>query len=244
MKTVSIKPFFTYYGGKWRAAPKYPAPIHDTIVEPFAGAAGYSMRNSQKKIILIEKNQKMAAVWSYLIASKYSEIMSLPLLEAGQSVDDLKVCQEAKWLIGLNCNKGAAAPCKSMSAWSAGKPNEFWGEYRRARIAEGVTFIKHWSLINDDYSAAPGIEATWFIDPPYNNKAGSYYPTQVGDYSSLGDWCKKRKGQVIVCENDGADWLPFRPFMAIKANNSKNGGKVSLEVLWTNEETSNDLFNE
>jgi len=33
-----LKPFWQYYGGKWRAAPHYPKPRHDTIVEPFAGA--------------------------------------------------------------------------------------------------------------------------------------------------------------------------------------------------------------
>lgn len=29
-----LKPFFYFYGGKWRAAPKYPRPEHDFIVEP------------------------------------------------------------------------------------------------------------------------------------------------------------------------------------------------------------------
>ena len=32
----TIRPFFGFYGGKWRDAPKYyPVPEHDTIVEPF-----------------------------------------------------------------------------------------------------------------------------------------------------------------------------------------------------------------
>lgn len=34
---MTLKPFWRYYGGKWRAAPSYPAPLHNTIVEPFAG---------------------------------------------------------------------------------------------------------------------------------------------------------------------------------------------------------------
>jgi site-specific DNA-adenine methylase len=229
-----MKPFFTYYGGKWRAAPRYPAPICDTIIEPFAGAAGYSVRHHQKKVILIEKNPKMAAVWRYLIKSTAEEIMSLPLISEGQSVDDLNVCQEAKWFIGLNCNKGAATPCKKLSKWFKDKPNQFWGDAWRLRVAHGVTLIKHWTLIEGDYSNAPQIKATWFIDPPYNNKAGSHYPTQVTDYSALANWCKSRQGQVMVCENEGADWLPFEPFLAIKANNSKNGGKISMESLWTN----------
>jgi hypothetical protein len=32
-----LRPFWRYYGGKWRAAPRYPAPRYDTIIEPFAG---------------------------------------------------------------------------------------------------------------------------------------------------------------------------------------------------------------
>jgi hypothetical protein len=35
----NLKPFIRLYGGKYRAAPRYPKPLHDT---PFAGAAGYS----------------------------------------------------------------------------------------------------------------------------------------------------------------------------------------------------------
>jgi site-specific DNA-adenine methylase len=53
-----LKPFFCYYGGKWRAAPHYPAPEHDRIIEPFAGAAGYSMRYPQKRVALYEKDPK------------------------------------------------------------------------------------------------------------------------------------------------------------------------------------------
>ncbi len=37
---TDLKPFFCYFGGKWRAAPHYPTPKHAEIVEPFAGAAG------------------------------------------------------------------------------------------------------------------------------------------------------------------------------------------------------------
>jgi site-specific DNA-adenine methylase len=229
-----FRPFFTYYGSKWRAAPRYPFPMHDTIVEPFAGAAGYSIRHANKKVILVEKNAKMASVWRYLIKATSAEILSLPLIKPGQSVDDLNISQEARILIGLNCNKGAASPSKRLSKWANGKPNEFWGEKFRQRVAQNVERIKHWTLIESDYSNAPKINATWFIDPPYNNKAGSYYPTQVEDYQSLATWCKSRQGQVMVCENEGADWLPFEPFLAIKANNSKNGGKISMEAIWQN----------
>ena len=50
-----LRPFFGYYGGKWRDALKhYPEPDHETIVEPFAGSAGFSLRYAHRKIILCE----------------------------------------------------------------------------------------------------------------------------------------------------------------------------------------------
>ena len=44
MPAHALLPFWAYYGGKWRSAPRYPAPVHGRIIEPFAGAAGYAMR--------------------------------------------------------------------------------------------------------------------------------------------------------------------------------------------------------
>jgi site-specific DNA-adenine methylase len=233
---VSIKPFWTYYGGKYRAALHYPYPIHETIIEPFAGAAGYALRYSERKIILVEKNPKVAATWRYLLRVTAKEVRDLPLLQAGQTVDDLSVCEEARYLIGWNLNKGATAPCRSPSAWMrSGKVmSQFWSEERRERVASQVDRIRHWQFIEGDYTDAPDIEATWFIDPPYIG-AGKHYPTQPDDFKNLGDWCRERKGQVMVCENVGATWLPFKPFMNIKANESKRGGKVSQEALWVNE---------
>lgn len=232
---MSIKPFWTYYGGKYRAALHYPAPNYDTIVEPFAGAAGYALRYANFRIILVEKNPKVAATWRYLLRVSAAEVRALPLIQPGQTVDDLLVCEEARYLIGWNLNKGATAPCRSPSAWMrSGKVmSQFWSEERRERVASQVDRIRHWQLIEGDYTAAPDVEATWFIDPPYIG-AGKHYPTQPDDFKKLGDWCRERKGQVMVCENVGATWLPFAPFLNIKANESKRGGKVSREALWVN----------
>lgn len=77
-KRVRLKPFFSFYGGKWRAAPRYPAPEHSTIIEPFAGSAGYSVRHHEQNVILYEIDPVIAGVWDYLIHAKESEIMSLP----------------------------------------------------------------------------------------------------------------------------------------------------------------------
>lgn len=54
--TRAMRPFFGYYGGKWRDAVKnYPAPEHAVIVEPFAGSAGYALRYPDRKVVLCER---------------------------------------------------------------------------------------------------------------------------------------------------------------------------------------------
>jgi hypothetical protein len=97
--------------------------------------------------------------------------------------------------------------------------------------------IRHWTLIEGTYDAAPSVSATWFIDPPYQI-AGKHYRfgCEGIDYASLGMWCAARQGQVMVCENVGAAWLPFRPWRDIKASAAKHGGKVSHEAIWTNDQ--------
>lgn len=228
-------PFFCFYGGKWRSAPKYPSPKHFTIIEPFAGAAGYSVRHHKHDIILVEKDCIIASVWKYLIGATRKDILDLPLISDFQSVDALDICQAAKYLIGFWLNKGCALPCKKPSLWMRQKirPNSFWGEVIRERIANQVEHIKHWEIIHGDYSSAPDVVATWFIDPPYS-VAGKHYRENRVNFSQVGKWCLERKGQVIACENTGADWLPFQHFMTAKSNEGGNGKGKSHEAIWTN----------
>ena len=232
---MRLKPFFCFYGGKWRMAPRYPPPCHDTIVEPFAGAAGYATRYSARNVVLVERDPTVAALWKFLIGVSSSEIRALPILQPGETTDDVAACEEARSLIGFWLNKGSAAPRKKQSAWMRGgtRPNSYWGETIRARIASQVDDIRHWQIIEGDYSAAPTIEATWFIDPPYSNAAGRHYNYSVLDYSSLATWCRTRTGQVMTCENVGASWLPFEPFIVSKTS-AAYGKPDSSEALWTN----------
>ena len=236
MKT--IRPFFTFYGGKYRAAPRYPKPKHSRIIEPFAGSAGYSMRYPDLNVTLVDADPVIAGVWDFLIRSTSTEIRALPLMSAGQHVDELAVCQEARWFIGFCLNKGRSAPSKTMSAWGC-EPRysqQFWGETIRERAASQVDRIKHWQIIHGDYTAAPDVEATWFIDPPYQ-VMGKHYVHRLVDYEALATWSRSRRGQVTVCENEGATWLPFRPFLTLKANESRTGGKRSKEAIWQNRST-------
>jgi len=232
-----MKPFFTYYGGKYRAAPKYPAPIYNRIVEPFAGSAGYAVRYPHKEIILIDKDEKICGVWDYLInASKY-DILSLPNIQPNQTVDDLSVGQSEKWLIGFWLNKGAAQPCKKPSAWmrAGSHDSSFWGDAIKQRIAVQCEKISHWQIIQGSYNSYDFGRATYFVDPPYYDMGRHYkHGANDIDFSALASWCQSQIGQVIVCENTGATWLPFVHFMDAKATESKNGGKISKEAIWIN----------
>ena len=67
---TGLRPFWCYFGGKWRAAPHYPAPIHSTIVEPFAGAAGYSTRYPDRQVVLIDKDPVIVGLWRYLTRAR------------------------------------------------------------------------------------------------------------------------------------------------------------------------------
>ena len=225
--------FFSYFGGKFMRSRHYPAPRYDVVVEPFAGAAGYSVRHQLgRKAILLDTSPFVAGVWRYLIAASPSDILALPLMEPGQSVDDLSVCQEARWLLGFWINQGSAVPKKTMGGRASNSVFGTWGEKPRARLAAQVPLINAWECHEADYTEAPDAEATWFIDPPYASHPG-HYPGGAPDFSALAAWCRSRRGQALVCETSGADWLPFRPITTVAGASHR----ITTEMLWTNDAT-------
>lgn len=228
-----VRPFFGFYGGKWRDTPKhYPTPIHETIVEPFAGSAGYSLRHADRKVVLCDLDPVIAGVWGYLIGASSAEVLALPDVEPDQTVDDLGVCQEARWLIGFWLNRGVPRPRRSPSRWMRDgiRPGSFWGQRVRATIAGQVEHIRHWQVFNCAYQDCPvSHEATWFIDAPYQRAGRHYTFGSAGiDYAELGGWCRSRPGQLIVCEAGGADWLPFEPLSDVKTTRATR----ALEQVW------------
>jgi hypothetical protein len=226
-------PFWRYYGGKWRAAPLYPQPRHKQIIEPFAGAAGYSLRYAHHDVLLIDASEKVCGVWDYLIHASAAEIRALPDLVRGVSVDDYAIPQEARWLLGFWCNEGAAQPCKSPSIWNADHGSN-WNNAGRSRCARQAASIRHWRVMHGTYRDAPECEASWFVDPPYQGKPGSHYPngSRDIDYTDLGLWCQDRQGQVTVCEGPDADWMPFEPLATTTATPGKTRAGKSAEVIW------------
>lgn len=231
-----LKPFWRYFGGKWRAAPRYPAPKHDTIIEPFAGAAGYSLRYPDRRVILVEKYWQVAAVWRFLICGDPAMVRDTPA--DIEHVDELPewVPLGLRWLIGFSLGAGISRPNNCLSAGlrkfrDSGVASSGWCASKRERVASQMPAIRHWQIVQGDYTGAPDVEATWFVDPPYQRAGINYvHSSKAIDFTALGAWCRTRSGQTIVCEADGANWLPFRPFM----ETNSIGGRTSAEVIWMN----------
>lgn len=207
---------FNYYGSKSRFASKYPEPKFDTIIEPFAGGAHYSFRYHDRKIILVEKNTDIAGLWKWLI-NEATEEKILELQEPERGEDIVGETHYERLLVSLHCVAGGVNVRKragtmegSVKAWPG----------KKKRLAASLDRIRHWSIIEGDYKDLPNVEATWFIDPPYQ-KGGNFYPTPKLDYNELAAFSLSRNGQIIVCEANGADWLPFETFHHSKTIHGK-----------------------
>lgn len=207
------RPFFKYAGSKWLLSKHYPAPCFDTIIEPFAGSACYATRYHDREVRLNDTNAEIVDLWRYLISVDGNEIAKLPTrhLKAGQDIRELKISDGAQLLI-RQWQRVGMSNCWTISKW-CNKPG-LWGDATRDHIAASVEKIRHWRVTQMDYTWFGGVgrPATWFIDPPY---AGlPLYGSKNMDYE-LAAWCRGRAGQVIVCEQDKARWLPFKRFRKV-----------------------------
>lgn len=225
---------FYYYGGKKRLARYYPAPRYTTVVEPFAGGAAYSMfhLDSLERVILIEKDERVVETWQRVLAMTPEEVLSLKLPPAGNRTEDFLYMTAAA--------SSAIARCKGMKV-TPRMAKVVIGQLRG--IAKMLDRAKtKVEVVCGDYADALDIEATWFVDPPYTvnvrRATGTGYPQGMGygkgcdsqslNYFELGDWCRERRGQVIVCEQAGATWLPFMPLH----ESGDSQGRKALEVCW------------
>lgn len=213
---------FYYYGRKKQIAKHYPSPNFDVIIEPFAGAASYSMfdRNWKKRVILIEKDPKVAGIWEWFINSAtVDEIKKLPDLKVGE--------KSSEFLHIIHAATKMAFHFKTIKVTPVLERN--W-EISRRVFAENLHKVKHWEIICGDYTEAPDIEATWFIDPPYKNSPGLGYKfsSKLIEYNALAEWALNRKGEIIFCEGEFGDYLPFEPLLQLKGV----AGKTSREMIY------------
>lgn len=213
---------FYYYGRKKQIAKYYPSPNEDTIIEPFAGSAAYSLykNNWRKRVILIEKDKKVYDIWDWLVNRATSEII--------ESLPDLKIGEKSsEFLHIIHAVTKMAFHFKTIKVTAVLERN--W-EISKRVMAQNLYKIKHWEIINGDYSEAPDIVATWFVDPPYKGNAGMGYRfgSDSIDYDALAQWALRRRGELIFCEGEDADYLPFKPLVDLKGV----AGKINKEMIY------------
>lgn len=225
---------FSYYGAKTNLIGLYPKPKHGKVIEPFAGSARYALKHFEKEVLLIDKYEVIVNIWRWLQKCSPHDILSLPRsLPAGTILADVSFdCEEARNLTAFVYGCGDYKPrTKLTERKTVDRPNH--GNYNLKRIASNLFKIKHWEIICGDYTEAPNTEASWFVDPPYQFGGQAYVMSSKKiDFNHLGQWCKERQGQVIVCENTKADWLPFLP-----VKSQRGSLFTTTEAIWTNTPT-------
>jgi len=221
---------WTYYGSKGNIVGLYPPPMHDRIIEPFAGTARYSLRYFEKDITLVDKYEVITKIWKWLQVCSEKDILGLPRFKEGDKVKDFGLCEEAEMLMGYFAGKSVATPNKTAThRATTARPNHI--NYHLKKIAGNLYKIRPWKIIHGSYEDLPNESATYFIDPPYQF-GGYVYKENKIDFSFLANWCKSRNGQVIVCENTKADWLPFAPLKTQRGSVHR-----TTEAIWLNDET-------
>jgi site-specific DNA-adenine methylase len=218
---------FSFFGSKNTLAPYYPPPAQGRIVEPFAGSARYSLRYRDRQVWLNDADPVICDIWRYLISSTRKDILALPELKPGEDLRAYKqLSQVERNLLGFQCAMGRTAPGNTIS--------RFYDPHTQSRvrslkerILRYQEQIRHWKVTCGGYHLLPNVRATWFIDPPYVRTCRRY-PYGLADYDELGEWCRAKRGRVIVCEGAGANWLPFRHFAYIRTQ----GRDYANERLW------------
>lgn len=229
---------FYLYGAKNLLARYYQRPMHNVIVEPFAGSAAYSLyhlrNNPEARAVLIDSNDLIAGAWDFIKHCSPKDVAEYRTPKIGTYTDDflLKTCTSSN---------SAHQPAKMKVT----KRMLDVFEYQRRRILSLLPLRDRITFVHDDYRAFPNIEATWFIDAPYQRATDRLEKNRNSrrnlGFRLLAEYARERRGQVIVCEKEGADWMPFEPF---KANKNSNDRKYNEVVWYSHRWVQLDFFDE
>ncbi len=220
--------FFSYYGSKWYAAKHLGKPMLDLVIEPFAGSACYATYWEHPRVNLYDVDENICELWDFLIHCSADDIRIIPDRFANE--EEFKALPDLQRLLtGFWVGYGRVKPANKPSPWyykQAQKDIRTWGPSAKAMIIRQKPLIKNWTIDRLSYEQIPNQRAHWHIDPPYSGKAGRAYVYDRIDYAHLAAWCKSREGMVQVCENEGADWLPFsNPYEIYSAASSRTKSK-------------------
>jgi site-specific DNA-adenine methylase len=234
-------PLFKWFGSKWLSAKTLPPPIHDTIIEPFAGGAGYSLRHVNSSVIICERDPHVFTLWQWLIQrAQEHDIRAIPIdIKEGTDIRTIGLSDGQALLLKTWQRTNNVGDCWTVSPWG-NKPGQ-WTANTRARIASEFHQVKHWRVYKDGFECMTIMHhspATWFIDPCY--QYNYQYRGTPTDYTRLAAQVSRLNGQVIVCEaicqKTGAipNWLPFREFGSrITSRRKTENNHQSKELIYT-----------
>lgn len=210
---------FPYFGRKARSAALYPAPKYPLVIEPFAGSMAYTLHHRPGAAIGLELDSRVVDLWNLGVKMGLAGKVPLPP-ELGSKTDEL--------LVKLASYSEHALTSGTMTVTS--RMLRDWGPMTRKMAESGRWAADHVIYRHGSYLDSPNYEATWFIDPPYQhaNRRGYMHGADDIDYRELARWVQTRRGQVIVCEQEGADWLPFTPLYELASHH----GAKSTEMVW------------
>lgn len=223
---------FSYYGSKSKIVDYYPPPKHKRLIEPFAGSARYSLKWFDRDVTLYDKYPVIIDVWKYLQQASEKDILALPRLERGEKFKDhTQLSEIEKKFYGFITQAGSTG-----EGYTVGTMQGVNVDADLKKIAKQLFKIRHWKIELGCYTEIPNEEATWFIDPPYQFGGHKYkHSNKKINFTELGEWCKARNGQIIVCENTKANWLPFKPMLEMQGTMFK-----TTEAIWSNHKTNYD----
>ncbi len=235
-------PLFKWFGSKWSSAKHMPSPIYGSIVEPFAGSAGYSLRHARCDVHLRDSDPHLRVLWPWLIktATEY-DIRSIPIdIPEGTDIRTLGLSIGQATLLKSWQRTNSVGDCWTISPWG-NKPGQ-WTANTRARVASEVGCISHWKFLDWDLYEAPGsfleYPRTWMIDPPYQYNY-QYRQAGIESYATLAEHIKYLPGQIIACEamcpktGSVPDWLPFEPFRkTVTSRRKRSEHHHSSELLY------------
>ena len=186
---------FYYYGAKNQLIKRYPAPVYDTIIQPFAGSASYAQHyGGGRRVILYELDERVVDLWHWLQGMTADDIRALPTpvpgerFEADSNMDLLvKMCATSNSV--LRMSGPLKVPVRVGRVWP-GMIN---------RMANRVDLVRDWEITCGDYREAPKLLATWAIDPPYQtpkkseSEGGSWFPKgRRSEERRVGKECRSR----------------------------------------------------
>lgn len=201
-----------YSGSKKRLLKYLPAPPLNTatIVEPFAGSAAYGLHYKPKSLILAEANTDVRELWEWLATTATEQdLKELEAKKPTEKVDirSLGLPKPQETLMRLSISGAYVGQLSSFVAY----PQH---SFDLSGVAAALSYIRRSVRIERDFRDTEGLNALYFVDPPYLGTQGNYHDKSkkhdmTGDVSAddLKHFIHGIKSPVLFTYGEGAPEL-------------------------------------